>query len=363
MPTIEAFYLGTTYDLDPLELDYDTEYANDLVGLIFGSVADPLYDNIELLTLTDSNGDGTIESNDLLGFEDDLTYGGVSSGLDSEVQYDVTVTYSDGTTALTTMLVFQDALGRVFLAPHIELHADNDVLNDHPIVSIELGAVSGDGYSGVQANLEQDAFITCFVTGTLIATKLGLKKIEKLSVGDKVCTMDHGYQPIRWIGAKRVRAIGRLAPIKIMAGALGQGLPTRDLWVSPQHRILVRSKIARRMFGCFEVLLPAKKLLGMPSVIVDESNAYVTYWHFLFDHHEIVFSEGAATESFYTGPQVLKSMDAATRAEIFALFPSLAQGAGPPSPARLFVTGKRPIRLLERHLKNGHQIYQEGSIN
>lgn len=359
MPTIEAFYLGTTYDLDPDESDYVTEYANDLSGLIFGSAGAPLYDSIDMLTLTDSDGDGIIESNDSFGFGENLTYGGVSSGLDSEVQYDVTVTYSDGSTATTSMLVFQDESGRVFLAPHTELHADNVVLDDHPIVSIELGVVSGDGYSGVQSNLEQDAFITCFVAGTLIATKQGLKNIAQLSVGDRVCTMDHGYQPIRWIGARRVWAIGRFAPIQIAAGALGQGLPTRNLRVSPQHRILVRSKIAQRIFGMREVLLPAKKMVGMPGITVVQAVAHVTYWHFLFDHHEIVFSEGAATESFYTGPEAMNGVDLDTRSEIFALFPELSEQNSLPKPARPIAQGKQQKQLISRHKKNGRLMYQD----
>lgn len=361
MPTVEAFYLGTTYDLDPLEGDYFTEYASDLNGMTFGSVGAPLYDSIDMLTVNDDDGDGTTSSNDLGQMADDLTYGGTTSALDSEIAYNVTITYTDGTTATTTMLVFQDVSGRVFLAPHTEGHVSNDVLNDHPIVSIQLDSVAGDGFSGVFSDIEQDAFITCFVSGTLIATKRGLVDIAQLSVGDKVCTMDHGYQPIRWIGARRVRAVAKFAPIQIDAGALGQGLPTRALLVSPQHRILVRSKIAKRIFGMAEVLLAAKKMLGIPGISVVTDLTHATYWHFLFDHHEIVFSEGAATESFYTGPEAMNGLNQEVVDEIVGLFPELAQRQIAPIPARPIVQGKKQKQLIERHKKNSRLIYQDSA--
>src|SRR5690606_32364085 len=103
-----------------------------------------------------------------------------------------------------------------------------------------------------------DQFITCFTLGTLIETNEGNKPVEELQPGDLIATMDNGYQPIRWIGHTTRDAIDlaqnpKLKPIRIAAGALGNGLPERDLTVSRQHRVLVRSKIAQRMFGAEEV--------------------------------------------------------------------------------------------------------------
>lgn len=76
---------------------------------------------------------------------------------------------------------------------------------------------------------------------------------------------------------------------------MGAGIPDRDLLVSPQHRVLVRSAIAQRMFGSSEVLVAAKQLLQLPGISLAEDVAGVSYVHLLFDRHEIVVSNGAET--------------------------------------------------------------------
>lgn len=98
--------------------------------------------------------------------------------------------------------------------------------------------------------------------------------------------MDNGYQPVRWIGARQLTAAEladgpHLRPIRIRAGALGAGYPETDLTVSPQHRILLRSKVAQRMFGTSEVLVAAKQLLAVTGVDICNDAQGVEYWHFL----------------------------------------------------------------------------------
>jgi len=359
--TIEAFYLGNMSDLDPDETNYITENAQAMVGLTFGCGNDPLYNSIDALSLEDSDGGGIVQSNDNDGGDlsaEDITYSGISSSLDNVVEYNVTLTYTDGTTATTRMVILQDVSGRVFLTPFRGGNSENDVLDDHPIVSISIGSLSGDDYGGVYSDLEQDAFITCFVQGSMIETDQGVVDVADLAVGDLVRTMDHGMQPIRWIGARRVWATGNMVPIRILAGALGSGLPTRDLWVSPQHRMLLRSRIAARMFGTPEVLVAAKKLVGMSGIDMAGQGRFVTYWHILFDHHEIVFADGAASESLYLGPQAQKNIGASAVAEILELFPELAKQFEAPTSARPLVKGKKQKHLVQRHKKNAQDLFQ-----
>lgn len=200
----------------------------------------------------------------------------------------------------------------------------------------------------------------CFVSGTQIVTSRGRINIENLRVGDLVLTMDSGFQPIRWMGSRKLDAIdlrvhAKFRPIRIRAGALGDGLPDQDLLVSPQHRILVRSKIALNMFGREEVLAAAKQLLLIEGIEVAEDVSDVEYWHILFEKHEIVWANGAPSESLYTGNEALKSDSPAAREEIFSIFPELRKPIpeNRPEGARLLITGRQARKLSQRHaIKN-----------
>lgn len=162
--------------------------------------------------------------------------------------------------------------------------------------------------------------IICFTPGTLIATPMGARDIATLQVGDLVMTRDHGLQPIRWIQSRTVSAQGRFAPVRIRPGVIiGQ---ERDLIVSPQHRMLFQGYRAELLFGETEVLVPAKHLVDNLAVTRDEGHE-VTYIHMMFDQHEIVFAEGAATESFHPGSLGMDAIHDAAREELFAIFPQL----------------------------------------
>lgn len=207
--------------------------------------------------------------------------------------------------------------------------------------------------------------LTCFTTGTLIATQRGEVRVEELKLGDLVMTLDHGLQPVRWVGSRLLSAEElernpRFRPIRIEPGALGVGLPHRRLTVSPQHRCLLRSRIAERMTGGPEVLAAAKHLVGAPGITIEEESREVTYMHILFDRHELVWSNGAVTESFYLGEQALDSIDREQREEILALFPELAQGlpGARPEGARPFMRGRLARKLVDRSRSNGKPLVE-----
>lgn len=210
---------------------------------------------------------------------------------------------------------------------------------------------------GIDYRLLGDA--VCFAAGTMILTENGLRAVETLTQGDMVQTADNGLQAIRWIGKQTVTARNldlqpNLRPIRISAGALGDGLPETDLVVSPQHRVMLKSHIAQTMFGQSEILVAAKQLLAVPGFAVVEDAQGVEYWHFMMDRHEVVFANGAATESLFTGPEALKSVSRESKAEILALFPELQDidhAAMLRRAARPIIQG-RPVRdLAQKHLE------------
>lgn len=213
--------------------------------------------------------------------------------------------------------------------------------------------------TGLVTELAQTVTLAvCFAAGTRIMTRSGEVCVENLCAAHEILTLDHGFQKLRWIGAQHLsaeilKANPNLRPIRIRSGALGRGLPERDLVVSPQHRVLARSKLAQRMFGAPEVLVAAKHLLVLDGVEIAEDLTEVTYWHFLFDRHQVVFSNGTASESLFTGPQALKAVGSCARKELLSLFPDLlANSASEPRPARRLLPGWAGRAIALRMTRN-----------
>jgi hypothetical protein len=132
----------------------------------------------------------------------------------------------------------------------------------------------------------------CFRRGTLIATGSGERAVDSLKIGDRIMTQSGELRAIRWIGqrhysSERLAQKPQMKPVRIQAGALGDHLPRRDLWVSPEHALYVQG-----------VLVPAALLTNGFSIVTDQSVTSVSYFHLEFDSHAIVFAEGAPAESF-----------------------------------------------------------------
>ncbi|MCY4334887.1 MAG: Hint domain-containing protein [Litoreibacter sp.] len=136
----------------------------------------------------------------------------------------------------------------------------------------------------------------CFAKGTRILTPLGEQRVETLRPGDLVETLGNGAQPLRWVGSCTYPAIERFAPIRFAPGVLGNPEP---LLVSPQHRVLVSGWRPDLLFGEEAVLAPAHAFVGAAGVTRREGG-FVTYFHLMFDEHELIWSEGALTESLFT---------------------------------------------------------------
>ncbi|MFT8523387.1 Hint domain-containing protein [Gluconobacter oxydans] len=152
--------------------------------------------------------------------------------------------------------------------------------------------LSDDGAGGTVATLEPDDGTPCFCRGTLIATERGETAVEDLAIGDRVRTASGALRPIRWIGHRSysgpfVRRNKNVLPIVIRAGALGDGLPRRDLSVSPLHAMALEG-----------VLIPAICLINGVSILQAESIDQVSYFHIELETHDVLLAEGAPSESF-----------------------------------------------------------------
>lgn len=318
------------------------------------------------LTLRPGASPVTVEVNDTDGRVDEITSVGPQTFTDA-----VTiggVTYPAGTTYNGAYDLTNTGTGHKVTSLHLggdgtQQGAVDGIISTIPLVPGTTYSFNQERSSFQQVDNTYDTYedVPCFTTGTMIDTKNGPKHVETLRVGDLVRTRDNGFLPIRWIGSRlltaaKLAAMPRLRPVRIMADALAPGLPSSDLVVSPQHRILVRSRIASRCFGTPEVLAAAKHLTSIAGISVAGDLDEVEYFHFLFDQHEIVFANGAETESLYTGPEALKSVGQAARDEILALFPELRDTRIRAQTSRPFASGRDARNLAERHLKNNRAL-------
>ncbi|TMV09919.1 Hint domain-containing protein [Ruegeria sediminis] len=192
--------------------------------------------------------------------------------------------------------------------------------------------------------------LICLAGGTLVKTEKGQVPVEDLRVGDLVPTVDDGMQRIRWVGSRSLTAGDlqdnpNLRPIRITAGALGDGRPKQDLLVSPQHRVLIGDWRVQLFLGEDEALVPAKGLVDGQNIYVDDTVEDVDYYHVLFDSHQVIFTNGTPTESFHPADYSLGAIDADMRAELLELFPEIEADSGYRMTAR-FVARVKEAKLL-----------------
>lgn len=136
--------------------------------------------------------------------------------------------------------------------------------------------------------------VLCFCAGTAIAAPDGPVAVEDLAPGDRILTADGGATTVKWLGEQpfdiRLAHPAKVNPICIKAGALADGVPARDLWVSPDHAI-----------GIDGYLINAGALVNGETIyqIRDMPLDGFIYYHIETDGgHELLLAEGVAAESF-----------------------------------------------------------------
>ncbi|TQS71664.1 hypothetical protein ERN12_11655 [Rhodobacteraceae bacterium] len=229
-------------------------------------------------------------------------------------------------------------------------------------MQIDLPAQAGGGTIILQNVQTQDLTassvnVICFCDGTMILTAHGEVAIETLKPGDLVITRHGVARPLRAVQHRRLDhptlvAHPNLWPVSIAPGALGRNVPARTLRVSPQHRILVQSPIARRMAGQ-DALIAAKTLLALEGVTQHRPDHGTRYIHLVFDAHEIIRADGCWSESFYPGKMALQTLPQETAREYREIFGLVNMSADAPlPPAAPLVAGRKARQMVERHMKN-----------
>jgi len=141
----------------------------------------------------------------------------------------------------------------------------------------------------------------CFAEGTALATPSGPVSAENLKIGDLVETFEGGPVPAKWIGRQTAAPLFNVAPrlqlVRVRAGALGGGLPERDLVLTADHALLIDG-----------LLINASALVNGSSidwVPPKELGDRYTVYHVETEAHDVILAEGTPAETFidYVGRQ------------------------------------------------------------
>lgn len=134
--------------------------------------------------------------------------------------------------------------------------------------------------------------VACFLRGTRLAVPGGERAVEDLRDGDLVLTASGEQRPVVWIGHRRLDVArhpepDRVRPVRLRAGSIADGVPARDLLVSPEHMMLLDG-----------VLVPARALVNGTTITTAPDVAEPHYFHVELDSHDVLLAEGAAAESW-----------------------------------------------------------------
>ena len=148
------------------------------------------------------------------------------------------------------------------------------------------------GASNTTTSLDGSVFIACFLSGTMIDTPDGEVAVQDLRIGDLVLNASRRPKQILWIGRRTYRASfargnDKVTPICFSAGCLSEGVPSRDLYVSPAHALLIDG-----------VLIPAEHLLTEGSVTRGFRDGDVAYFHLELEDHDVVWANGVTAETY-----------------------------------------------------------------
>ncbi len=158
----------------------------------------------------------------------------------------------------------------------------------------------------------------CYAAGTHIATPAGEAPVEALRPGDAVLVLAgtrRVMRRVRWVGRMTVDldrhpAPARAAPIRIRAHAIAEGVPHRDLLVSPDHAVFLHG-----------ALVQAQAMANGATILREPPRGRVTYHHIELHRHALLLAEGLPAESYLdTGNRSWFAAEAGVR----PLFPDLA---------------------------------------
>ncbi|GBQ22675.1 hypothetical protein AA0472_0841 [Acetobacter estunensis NRIC 0472] len=155
----------------------------------------------------------------------------------------------------------------------------------------------GDWFHSGAPGTGQNLNVTlCFLTGTLIETPTGPQAVETIRSGDSVMTLvadEMVAREVVWAGHAHTVVREGLPddeagyPVRVLKNAISDGMPSRDLLVTPEHALFLNGK-----------LVPVRMLVNGSSIFYDRTITSYDYFHIETAEHAILVAEGAFTESY-----------------------------------------------------------------
>src|SRR5690242_3285569 len=175
--------------------------------------------------------------------------------------------------------------------------SDNQTSRRNVIVAGAIGAAAGAAAAvgSLLTSADQSGSGNCFLTGTMIRTADGDRKIEELALGDLLPTVFGGICPIQWIGYYRHKKsnqakpwVKNVTPVRVARSALGPDLPHADLYVSKWHALLIDG-----------VLVTAGSLINGTTITLYDAREHneLEFFHIKLARHNVIYAEGVPCET------------------------------------------------------------------
>lgn len=152
---------------------------------------------------------------------------------------------------------------------------------------------------GLRVSSDTETFFdTCFLAGAMLRTPAGNRAVEEMAIGDRICTYDWRNnaeltQSVKWVGHKKMVVRPHLRideagyPVRILKDAISDGVPYKDLLVTPEHCLFFDGKF-----------IPVRMLVNGRSIFYDRVFTSYTYYHIETETHSVIWANDMLTESY-----------------------------------------------------------------
>lgn len=161
-------------------------------------------------------------------------------------------------------------------------------------LQLDMSAEHGDSFhlsnNGSGGTDITEASVPCFLKNTLIRTPAGDVPVDSLAIGDAVMGADGDPLAVKWIGRRKYSGEqaqnAEIRPIRIKTSAFADGMPDRDLFISPSHALLIEG---------FHV--PAGGLVNGVSIAPADAED-IEYFHVETERHSSIIANNTPAETF-----------------------------------------------------------------